>query len=349
MTVPISNMTVTWNTGATTFSAIKMNATDTASAAASALLDLQVSNASRFKVVKDGTLNWGAITYTLTPSTTSFTDGLLTTNKDFIVRRQMAVGSHGSIGEVYTAPGGQEEEENDRFATFCVNDYVHSNPIFGGTGIKGSFGLKAEGNTGGVNSFSGIDVFTCGNVENIGDFNGGLYLASFGGINFSTTVSVTNWNYYGVYVFLTDYGNENLPCRSSYTDFVGLYVETQHRGVGTATNVVGVQVFTCNGQAGLTGGSGTCTNLTGVDIRKIGTYQNITNAIGLVIRDWSTIGASTKNYNIHSLGVSSINLFEGVVRLGTATNASPTDGDLWFDGTNLKFRTGGVTKTVTLT
>ncbi len=42
-------------------------------------------------------------------------------------------------------------------------------------------------------------------------------------------------------------------------------------------------------------------------------------------------------------------LKEGVVRLRAATNSSPTNGDLWFDGTDLKFRTGGVTKTVTLT
>jgi len=50
----IYNMVDTWNAGATTFTAIKMNVTDTASAAASLLMDLQVGGASKFKVQKNG-------------------------------------------------------------------------------------------------------------------------------------------------------------------------------------------------------------------------------------------------------------------------------------------------------
>jgi len=50
----IYNMVDTWNAGATTFTAIKMNVTDTASAAASLLMDLQVGGASRFRVTKAG-------------------------------------------------------------------------------------------------------------------------------------------------------------------------------------------------------------------------------------------------------------------------------------------------------
>jgi hypothetical protein len=50
----IYNMVDTWNAGATTFSAIKMNVTDTASAAGSLLMDLQVGGTSRFRVTKAG-------------------------------------------------------------------------------------------------------------------------------------------------------------------------------------------------------------------------------------------------------------------------------------------------------
>ncbi|TIW28671.1 MAG: hypothetical protein E5V63_04110 [Mesorhizobium sp.] len=52
----LNNMTVTWNSGGTTFNAIKMNVTDTASAAASALLLLQVAGSDKFKVGKDGSI-----------------------------------------------------------------------------------------------------------------------------------------------------------------------------------------------------------------------------------------------------------------------------------------------------
>lgn len=50
----IYDMADTWNAAGTTFAAIKMNVTDTASAAASLLLDLQVGGASKFSVRKDG-------------------------------------------------------------------------------------------------------------------------------------------------------------------------------------------------------------------------------------------------------------------------------------------------------
>ena len=44
----------TWNEGATTFTAIKANVTDTASAAASNLVDVQVGGTSKFKITKYG-------------------------------------------------------------------------------------------------------------------------------------------------------------------------------------------------------------------------------------------------------------------------------------------------------
>jgi hypothetical protein len=48
------DLTDTWTAGATTFTAIKMNVTDTASSAGSALLDLQVGGVSQLKVSKAG-------------------------------------------------------------------------------------------------------------------------------------------------------------------------------------------------------------------------------------------------------------------------------------------------------
>jgi len=51
--VPISNLTTTWNNVSTTFTGIKFNVTDTASAAGSLLIDLQIGGSSRFKVDKN--------------------------------------------------------------------------------------------------------------------------------------------------------------------------------------------------------------------------------------------------------------------------------------------------------
>ena len=54
LNIDMSNLAATWNASGTTFSAIKMNVTDTASAAASLLLDLQVGGTSQFRVSKGG-------------------------------------------------------------------------------------------------------------------------------------------------------------------------------------------------------------------------------------------------------------------------------------------------------
>lgn len=53
----VYNMADTWNNGATVFTAIKVNVTDTASDAASLLMDLQVGGSSKFSVGKGGAVN----------------------------------------------------------------------------------------------------------------------------------------------------------------------------------------------------------------------------------------------------------------------------------------------------
>ena len=59
---PVLNATQTWNNVATTFTGLKFNATDTTSAAASLLADLQVGSVSRFNVRKDGTIFLNSVT-----------------------------------------------------------------------------------------------------------------------------------------------------------------------------------------------------------------------------------------------------------------------------------------------
>jgi hypothetical protein len=55
-TANIYDLTDTWNASGTTFTAIKMDVTDTASDANSLLMDLQVGGSSKFSVEKDGAI-----------------------------------------------------------------------------------------------------------------------------------------------------------------------------------------------------------------------------------------------------------------------------------------------------
>ena len=54
---PLINATQTWNASGTTFTALRLNATNTASASASLLMDLQTGGTTQFSVRRDGTIN----------------------------------------------------------------------------------------------------------------------------------------------------------------------------------------------------------------------------------------------------------------------------------------------------
>jgi hypothetical protein len=69
----IYNLSDTWNAGATVFTAIKMNVTDTASATGSKLIDLQVNGTTRFDVDKNGQVEISAGT-ALLPSLAALGD-----------------------------------------------------------------------------------------------------------------------------------------------------------------------------------------------------------------------------------------------------------------------------------
>lgn len=89
----IYDMVDTWNAGATTFTAIKMNVTDTASAAGSSLLDLQVGGVSRFVVRKDGNVGIGVAPGALALQIESSTNG----SNGFFVRNNSAGSSASCI------------------------------------------------------------------------------------------------------------------------------------------------------------------------------------------------------------------------------------------------------------
>lgn len=57
VSTPCFDLSQTWNAGAVTFTGLKLNVTDTASAAASMLMDLQVAGVSRLQFLKGGQFN----------------------------------------------------------------------------------------------------------------------------------------------------------------------------------------------------------------------------------------------------------------------------------------------------
>lgn len=78
---PVLNLSETWNNGAVAFTGLKYNVTDTASLAASLLMDLQVGGVSKLTLRKDGFLR---------AFNTIQTDGVLTWQSDVYLARDAA-------------------------------------------------------------------------------------------------------------------------------------------------------------------------------------------------------------------------------------------------------------------
>lgn len=103
--VAINNITDTWSSSGTTFTGIKFNVTDTASAAASLLMDLQVGGNSIFAVKKNGSTylagsaptsatNFATSSYNLNIQVYSGTGFDLSTNNGFRTPGGLALGAN---------------------------------------------------------------------------------------------------------------------------------------------------------------------------------------------------------------------------------------------------------------
>lgn len=92
------------------------------------------------------------------------------------------------------------------------------------------------------------------------------------------------------------------------TSVNGFYGSANHGGTGTLGTLAGLS-YGCF----MYSGAGAVTDAIVVDAQSISKHASVTltNAIGIRVQDQSGAGATTKNYNIESLGANSVNVFEG--------------------------------------
>lgn len=92
---------------------------------------------------------------------------------------------------------------------------------------------------------------------------------------------------------------------------------------------------------GVTAGTVTASKAVVVDSSK--------NLTGLGTIDATGVGAGTTAASTTFVKVAAGTTAKSQLNLAASTApTSPVDGDVWFDGTNLKIRVGGATKTVTI-
>jgi hypothetical protein len=174
----IYDLSDTWNAGGTTFTAIKMNVTDTASAAASRLIDLQVGGTTQFGVNKTGQAEFslGAVG---TPSISPVGDtntGMWFPAADTIAwstggSERVRITSTGNVGIGTSSPNTKLEAVGDIRATSTVSstyatiasgnaDGANLALYRGGSASQAAFFAQYQGSLFIKNIDSGATVFT---------------------------------------------------------------------------------------------------------------------------------------------------------------------------------------------
>jgi hypothetical protein len=186
----INNMTVTWNSGGTTFDAVKMNVTDTASAAASRLLLLQVGGSDKFKVGKDGSVTTAG--------------GLSVTGNSTITGNLTVTGTltAGGIAGSVTGPASSTDNAVSRFngtsggviqnSGVIIDD---SNNVTGVVALTATGALKCAQDFTSSTAAVALNTTGAGNVylrpNGAGSATGQLQVASSGAVTVNGTLSAT--------------------------------------------------------------------------------------------------------------------------------------------------------------
>jgi hypothetical protein len=183
---PVS-VTPTWNAGGTTFTGIGLNVTDTASAAASLLLDLQVGGTSQFKVSKGGKVTAQTLTIGLGGQTSVATNtalgfealnsasltGVENTGVGYQALRANTTGNYNSaVGRdaLYNTTTGSNNSAVGVSALYSNTTGANNTAI----GLEAGYGDGTQANsTGSNNTFIGFDAMgasaTADNVITLGN------------------------------------------------------------------------------------------------------------------------------------------------------------------------------------
>ena len=297
VSTPVINATQTWNAALVTFTGLKLNVTDTASAAASLLLDLQVGASSKFSINKSGNAVVAG-TLAVTGATTmsaALTYGGVTLSNAVTGTGNMVLSTSPSL--VTPALG----TPTSGTLTNCTGLPVSSGISGLGTGVATFLATPSSANLASAvtdETGSGALVFAAsptlsGTVGGALTFSGALTLSAAGTASAGLTVSAGNVGVgasklanAGVYIS----GDTLSGSASQY----GMLSQTTFSSAATTLGyTVYSQVITAAAAFTMTNGVGVY-----IDTPSKGAGSAITNVYGLKINDQS--GGATLNYAIYT-------------------------------------------------
>lgn len=322
---PVLNVTQTWNNAAVAFSGIRSNITNTASLGTSTLLDLQVGGTNQFTVERNGSIRLG-------PAGARF------------------IANFGGIGRVLVNDGSADGTTTATMAYFNVTSFQS---------VKS--GLRIENRPGyGGDPF--VTLMMHPTTSHILEL-----------------ISSTNPQTFNIYN--TASGSANVNRELGFARWVSNVFEvgTTNNGTGSAR---GMSLVPANGTVSVVGnltttaGANRLLIVNRTDTSSFGRFQWQTNGVdmyemgmrndsGFTANSFYMMGLSAHGYpsiaRVDPIDAARYDFnFDSVVKIAASTTAkphmnlvagvaptSPANGDIWFDGTDLKLRAGGATYTVT--
>lgn len=254
----------------------------------------------------------------------------------------------GSTGYVWQANGTNVPSWFNLFGT--ANTWTAAQTIQSSVSGSTFTGLIVKNTSSTTSQYAAIEIQTStgfyGGIKGFNDNNGGntgnvLTLYSSKGIVFNTLgrsgAAVANtdpdmvWITSNAVSSMALFSNTSSPYArlQLYTANAGnSYTELSFNGAGNITRIKGVAGASANAGWGLLGHATT-------DILRWDTT-------GVYIGN----GTTTPTANLHIVGSTTA---KSSLRIASGTApTSPNDGDIWYDGTNIKIRVGATTKTFTI-
>ena len=324
---PVLNLAQTWSNAAVTFKGVVVNATDTTSAAASLLIDLQITGTSKFSVKKDGSVSTGiwqgtavGVAYGGTGQTTASAGfnalSPVTTTGDLIVGNGTNSSTRlgiGSTSQVLTVVGGTA---------------AWATPASGGvsTITFGSTGLTPSTATSGAVTVAGT-----------------LAVAS-GGTGLTTTPANG----------ALDIGNGTGFTRTTLTAGSGITITNGAGSISIAASgggtVTSVSVTTANGVSG-TVATATTTPAISLTLGDITPTSVALNGDAFLVRDAANIlaqrnGVTSQAFRVYNTYTDASNYERGVFDFKTTANVLTIGTEKLGTGAtrNIQFLVGGVLK-----
>jgi hypothetical protein len=245
----------------------------------------------------------------------------------------VAVGNFADVN-AFSAFYGDERRSGDLSTSSVVYSF---NSALTNTGTSGGFPAGLQSNAKLVAGSTNVDAFSAGSFAMTNESTNNAPVQGIGASAHNNAVTIAGK------CFLTA-----LQANSYQYAATGTIDQTCGLAADVGAVMGGNVIEAAAVIAAISGYGGTITSGIGVkvDMQFANSGATITALTGVHISD--TSGKAATALNLASRGAASRNLFEGIIKLGTGTNATPQDGDMWFDGSALKVRIAGVTKTVTV-